>query len=134
MLSDIRDKEQSTDLKKEPSQPILSIIVIFSNSDSHQRVTIPVTTCKGVFYIKTEENTRVTTSHHFFIIRIITYYFLYILWWLVVTRCQMCSFHWNIMVTSVVTRGDSYGDPSICALLNYQSCSRRFYLNQCNKG
>ena len=48
----------------------------------------------------------------------------------VATRSQMHSFHRDIMVTSVVTRGDSNRDLSFSFLFNYQSCSRRFYLNQ----
>lgn len=77
MLSDIKGKEQSTVLERE------SFTTNFvNNSDdqwinkqssmSYQQVSTGVTTCKEDFFIKTKENTRVTTSHHFFTMKVIT--------------------------------------------------------------
>ena len=116
-------------------QAILPIIVMFSWSTnesptSHQQVTIRVTTCNEDFF---HYNRRKHTSHHFFIIKSynLIFLYIYILWWLVVPLLSNAQFPLKYYGDWC---GDSFGDPSFCVLLNYQYCSRRFHLNQYNKG
>ena len=64
MLSNVKGKEQSTDLKRK------SFTTHSVNNSIIQLNASPLV--KRIFTLNTEENTRVTASHHFFVIITIT--------------------------------------------------------------